>query len=262
MHRPSPPVLIACAGLFAAVLLTRPFPADAQARYAELPPGEAYRQCLTDVRRDPDAGFEAAIAWRDEGGGPPARHCVALGLFNLGQYGEAATRLEELAGEMAGATTVERAAVLGQAGNVWLRANDLTRAHAVLTRALELDGGDPELWIDRGEALARAGAYWDAVDDFSAAIDRKPDHVDALIFRAASYRFLDVADLARDDIFRALEADPDNPEALVELGAIEAGAGAFDAARAAWLRVISVAPASPAADAARAALQQMDVRVE
>jgi tetratricopeptide (TPR) repeat protein len=262
VQRPLPPVPMILAAMALAAALVRPDTGHAQVRYADLPAGEAYRHCLAEARRDPETGFEAAITWRDEGGGPPARHCVALALFNLGQYGEAAKRLEELAGEMAGATTVERSAILGQAGNVWLRANDLTRAHTVLTRALELDGSDPDLWIDRGEALARAGEYWDAVDDFSAAIDRKPDHVDALIFRAASYRLLDVSDLARDDILRALDIDPDNPEALVERGAIEAGAGDFEAARTAWLRVIAVAPASRGAEAARSALQQMDVKVE
>ncbi len=260
MRRPTLLALAAGAALLAGV--ASPDTATAQTRYSELPADAAYQNCLEGARRDPDAGFEAAIAWRDEGGGPPARHCVALALFNLGQYSEAATRLEALATDVPGATPVERASVLGQAGNVWLRANDLTRANAVLSRAIELNGDDPELRIDRGEALARAGEYWDAIDDFSAALDLRPDHIDALIFRAAAYRLLEVDDLARDDIDRALAADPDNPEALVELGAIHARAGAFDAARETWLRVLAIAPGSQAAEAARGALEQMDVKVE
>ncbi len=254
--------LCVAGGLAVAMLITTPDTAHAQDRYAEMPTGQAYQSCLTTARRDPDAGFEAAIAWRDEGGGPPALHCVALALFGLGQFSEAATRLEALAADMPTATTREQSAILGQAGSVWLHAGDLSRAHTVLSQALEFDPTDPELWIDRGDALARGGEYWDAVDDFSAALDRDHKRLDALIFRAAAYRLLLIPDLARDDIARALVIDPDNPDALMELGAVQAGVGEFDAARATWLRVLSIAPGSSPAAAAREALQQMDVKVE
>lgn len=250
------------AGLIAVSLFVAPRDAQAQARYADMPTGQAYQACLATARNDPEAGFEAAIAWRDEGGGPPSLHCVALALFGLGQFTEAATRLEALAADMPTATKREQSAVLAQAGSVWLHAGDLTRAHTVLGQALEFDSTDPEIWIDRGDALARGGEYWDAVDDFSEALDRDPERLDALIFRAAAYRLLEVPDLARDDIARALLIDPDNPDALMELGAVQAGVGELDAARESWLRVLSVAPGSRAAGAAREALQQMDVITE
>lgn len=242
--------------------LVWPVTAPAQTRLSEMPPTDAYRACIVLTQENVDAGFEAAIAWRDEGGGPPALHCVALALFNMGQLEEAAARLEELADSMPEASNAERASVLGQAGNVMLRLRDLERAHTILSKAIALDDRDAELWIDRGEVLARAGVYWDAVDDFSAALDRAPGHFDALIFRAAAYRLLDVDDLARDDIDRVLSAAPDQPDALVELGALHAKSGAFDDARAVWLQVLEVAPGSPAARAAQEGLEQMDVKVE
>lgn len=245
--------------LVAAAVLT---PAHAQTNYSEMEAGQAYQACLAAAQRNPDTGFEAAIAWRDEGGGPPALHCVALALFGLGQFEESAKRLESLAAEMPGASHREKSAVLAQAGSVWLHTGDLTRAHTVLSEALSFDSNDPEIWIDRGDALARGGEYWDAVDDFSAALDRDERRLDALIFRAAAYRLLDVPDLARDDIARALEIDPDNPDALMELGAVHADMGDFNAARETWLRVLSIAPESRPAEAARQALQQMDVKVE
>ena len=237
-------------------------PAGAQANYAEMPAGEAYQTCLQEAQRDPDNGFEAAIAWRDEGGGPAARHCVALALFGLGQFAESATRLEALAADIPSASNREQSEILGQAGSVWLHAGDLTRAHTVLTQALAFDSRDPEIWIDRGDALARGGEYWDAIDDFSEALDRDARRLDALIFRAAAYRLIEVPDLARDDIARALEISPDNPDALMELGAVQADVGDFDGARATWLKLLSIAPGSRPAAAARAALQQMDVKVE
>jgi tetratricopeptide (TPR) repeat protein len=248
--------------LVATTLLVAPRAAYAQERYVDMPVGQAYQSCLASARSDPEAGFEAAIAWRDEGGGAPSLHCVALALFGLGQFAEAATRLESLAADMPTATTREQAAVLAQAGSVWLHVGDLSRAHTVLSQALELDSTDPEIWIDRGDALARGGEYWEAVDDFSEAIDRDETRLDALIFRAAAYRLLEVPDLARDDIARALVVDPDNPDALMELGAVQAGVGEFDAARTTWLRVLDIAPGSRAGAAAREALQQMDVKVE
>lgn len=249
-------------GLVAASPFVTPRAAHAQERYADMPVGQAYQTCLAAARSDPEAGFEAAIAWRDEGGGPPSRHCVALALFGLGQFNEAATRLEALASDMPTATTREQSAVLAQAGSVWLHTGDLSRAHTVLSQALEFDSTDPEIWIDRGDALARGGEYWDAVDDFSEALDRDATRLDALIFRAAAYRLLEVPDLARDDIARALVVDPDNPDALMELGAVQAGVGQFDAARKSWLRVLSIAPGSRAGGAAREALQQMDLKVQ
>ena len=48
----------------------------------------------------------------------------------------------------------------------------------------------------------------------------------------------------------------------MELGAVQADVGDFDAARATWLKLLSIAPGSRPAAAARAALQQMDVKVE
>lgn len=239
-----------------------PSPGRSQTNYSEMEVKQAYQACLDGSHRDPEAKFEAAIAWRDEGGGPPARHCVALALFDLGQFKEAATRLEALAAEMPIASAREQSAILGQAGSIWLHTGNLTRAHTILSQSLELDSNDPEIWIDRGDALARGGEYWDAVDDFSAALDLDENRLDALVFRAAAYRLLGVNDLAHDDIIRALELDKDNPDALMELGAVHAGLGNFDAAREAWLRVLSVAPGSRPAAAARQALQRMDVKVE
>lgn len=235
-------------------------PAHAQVRYSEMPAARAYQSCMALARAKPSEGFEAAIAWRDEGGGPAARHCTAVALAGLGQLDEAARRLEELAQDMTGFGAAERAAVLGQAGQVWLQLGDGTRAYAVLSAALKLSDSNPELWIRRGEVLASAGNYWEAIDDFGAALDRKPDAVDALIFRAAAYRLLDVADLARDDISRALALDPNNPDALVELGMVRRKSGDGDGARRAWLAAIDAAPGSPAANAARAAIERLDVK--
>jgi tetratricopeptide (TPR) repeat protein len=261
LRRPSIPVAKLVAALLGFTVVTLG-PAHAQTRLSELPTTEAYRTCILETQKDAEVGFEAAIAWRDEGGGPPAMHCVALALFDMGQLDEAAKRLEALADKMPEASDAERASVLGQAGRVWLQLRELDQAHTVLSKSLQLDGNDPELWIDRGEVLARSQKFWDAIDDFSTALDRAPGHVDAFIFRAAAYRLINVDDLARDDIDRVLDIAPEHPDALVELGALYAKSGALDDARAVWIQVLSLAPNSPAAQAARSGLEQIDVKVE
>ena len=246
----------------AGVLLAIGFgaPAHAQNRYSEMPIARAYASCLAMARSKPTDGFEAAIAWRDEGGGPAAGHCVAIALVGLGQLEEAATRLEELAQNMAGFGAKERASVLEQAGQVWLRLGDGTRTHAVLSAALKLDDANANLWVRRGEILASAGEFWDAIDDFNEALTRNSGSLDALVFRAAAYRLLEVSELAADDVERALALDPDFPDALTELGMVRRDNGDRDGARQAWLAAIDTAPGSPAAAAARAALQRMEIK--
>lgn len=253
-------VFICLVVLLAADTVTAPV--RAQQRFADLPAAEAYRACVQFVRRNPEDGFEAAIAWRDEGGGPPALHCTAMALIGLGQFADAAQRLETLARGMTGFSAAERAAVLAQSGNAWQRAGQLDQSYATLSTAITLAPDNAEFYIDRGEVSATAGDYWEAIDDFNAALDRNPDSVDALIFRGTAYRLLEATELAREDLDAALARDIDNPDALVELGAIEQQEGRTDAARQLWLRAISVAPASPAAEAARRWLERIDVKVD
>ena len=253
--------LIAIA-LTGALFATMGQPAHAQVRYSEMPVARAYQSCMALARAKPAEGFEAAIAWRDEGGGPASRHCTATALVGLGQLEEAAQRLEDLAQNMKGFGARERASVLEQADQVWLRLGDGTRAYAVLTAALDIEDSNPSLWIRRGEVLARGGEYWEAIDDFSQALDRNSGSPDALVFRSAAYRLLGVADLAADDIARALTLDPNNPEALTELGMVRKDMGDHNGARQAWLSAIDAAPGSPAADAARAEIERMDVKAQ
>ena len=235
-------------------------PAAAAQRLADLAPAEAYRTCIQRARQSPGDGFEAAIAWRDEGGGAAAQHCTAMALVNLGQFADAASRLETLVAEMKDFSAGERAEVLSQAGRAWQRAGDPERARAAATSAIRLAPERGDLYVDRGELLATNGALWEAIDDFNAALERAPNDLDALIFRGAAYRLLETPELARVDLEAALARDTDNPDALVELGAVELQQGNRDTARQRWLRAISVAPASPAADAARHWLETIDVK--
>ncbi len=253
------PTLALLAALTFLAPLAGALPAAAQ---RDIDPAGEYASCMALVHRDPDAAFESAMAWRDFGGGAPARHCVALALLALGQSAEAATRLEALAQEMTDADRPLRAEVFGQAGLAWLVAGQAERADAVLSAAVELDPDNPELWIDRAQALAARGAYRDAIDDLNRAIELAPERADAHAFRASAYRFVDSLDRAAADIKRALMLAPRDPVALLERGNIRRLAGDEAGARSDWVQVLAEAPDTPAADAARANLERLDVKVE
>ncbi|MHA1564782.1 MAG: tetratricopeptide repeat protein [Alphaproteobacteria bacterium] len=228
--------------------------------FSDLPSAQAYEQCLGLARSDPTEAFEAAIDWRDTGGGMAAQHCTAVALAEMGQFQEAATRLEKIADKMTGFAPQARAAVVGQAGAAWWQAGRTARAYGALTTAITLDPDNVDLLITRGEVLASAANFWEALDDFNDALEQAPGRVDALIFRAAAYRYVDALDLARDDLERALALDGDNPDALVERGIVRRLDGDGVGARADWMRILRVAPGSPAADVARDNIALMDVR--
>ena len=220
---------------------------------------QLYEACIQLATENAEAAFEQAIAWRDLGGGRPARHCVALALYGLGQYREAALRLERLAKDAVAEDNRLRASILGQAGHAWTAADDLTRAYAALTTALELNPNNVDLLLDRSLALAVGKSYWDALDDLNQVLDNAPGHVEALVFRATAYRYLDAPELALDDVNRALSRDSVHVGALLERGILRRITGDAPGARADWLKVLERAPDSPAADAARRNIELLDI---
>lgn len=219
-----------------------------------------YASCTALVRTDPKAAADRASQWETQGGGQPARHCAAVALFAMGEFGEAAVRLEALAQDMAEAPPTVRAEVFAQAGQAWLAAGDYARAETIFSTAHELYPASVEILVDRGQARILLARYWDAVDDLNAALEREPDHTDALIFRATAYRLLEVPELALDDVEQALDKEPQNVYALVERGLIRKMQGDPDGARDDWMSVLRTAPEGDAADGARRYLEELDVR--
>ena len=210
--------------------------------------------------REPEAGFERAIAWRDLGGGIASRHCVAVALYGLGQFRDSALRLERLVQENVNPDL--QVSLLSQAGNAWLMADELERAHAALSAGLELAPFNLDLLIDRSLVFAAAKNYWETVDDLNRALDVDPDNADALVFRASAYRYLDSLELAADDVNRALELRPEHVAAYLERGNLRRHSEDPAGAREDWLHAIKLAPNSPAAEAARRNLEKLDIKAE
>ncbi len=238
-------------------------PATAQPRRPQAPPDESqrYDACMTMTRRDAMAAFEQALNWQDAGGGAPAKHCAAAALVAMKQYKEGATRLEQLAQEIKQPEQEQvRIGLLAQAGQAWLLAGDTGRAYAAQSAALKLAPHDAEIWIDRGQTLATAKNYKDAIADFDQALDLDSERADAYMFRASALRYLDDLVRARQDIDKALKLAPTDPDALVERGIIKRLTDDVAGAREDWMRVIRSAPDSSAAQAAQTNLEKLDVK--
>lgn len=218
-----------------------------------------YKSCLKLTRLEPEAAFESALTWRDQGGGFPARHCAALALVEMKKYHLAAPRLEKLAEDMMAAGEIHVVDLLIQTGNIWLLAKDPVRADAVFSAALEIEPDNIELMIDRARALAVAENYQTALGDLNKALQLDPARSDALAFRASAYRHLGNRTRALEDAELALSLEPGSVDALLERGILYRLEGQAGLARKDWLRVLEISPYSPAGELARINIEKLDV---
>lgn len=211
--------------------------------------GPDYEHCLAMLANDPTGAYAFADAWDATGGGAPALHCRALAEIALGDPQSGADLLEK-AVAASQAPDASRAAVLGQAVQAWLMADDPARGYDAASNALALSPDDPDLLIDRSITAATMERYMDAIDDLDRALTLDPGRVDALVFRAAAWRNESRLPRAREDIDRAIALDPDNPEALLERGIERKLAGDTAGARGDWERAKTLAPDTATADLA------------
>jgi len=221
-----------------------------------------YQACVALTQKAPEDALESALAWRDLGGGAPAKHCVALALVAMRQYPDAADRLEQLAAEMKTASPGLRAQVLDQAGNAWLLANQPDMAKRAFSAGLDLRPEDIDLLIDRARASAGGKDFAAAVKDLDLALSLDPTRADALAFRGSARRQLGNSAGALEDVETALAIDGNQVDALLERGLLRRAAGDKKGARQDWLKVALLAPGTPAADAAQADLEAMDLKTE
>lgn len=246
--------------LVAAMLALAGPAAAASPAVRQLPGANAsseYGRCLALAHAKPEEALKRATAWRDGGGGFPAEHCAAVALISLKRYTEAAEHLEALAGAMMREAPDLRAAALDQAGQAWLLAGEAGKAKAAFDAALAFAPKDPDLLIDRAEAYAEGGRYWDAIDDLNDALAIAPKRADALIYRASAYRKVGGLDLALQDVQQALLLEPNSVPGLLERGNIRRLKGDLAGAKADWLKVEKLAPRSRAASDARANLAHL-----
>lgn len=244
-----------------------------EARIAE----KRYSDCLTLAEKSPDRGINAALEWQLEGGGVPARHCEALGLFFTHEYGEAAVRLERIAEDMRigrdmpirgnerlTASAAMLANTYGQAANAWLLADEIVRADAAIQQALALvpqnSTLEQELKIDMARIAAADEDYALAFSELEQVLARNRSRVDVLLLLASAARGTKNYDRADSALATYMAVYPQDPAAHLELGNLRDAEGKIVAARQAWLKVLSLTETGPSAEAARANLERLDVR--
>ncbi len=228
-------------------------------------PHRTYDACLQLTRKQPDKALELAGKWIALGGTEAAHHCQALALIGMKDYGEGATRLEELV-QQSIQPPVVRANMLGQAAQAWMLQGDPSRAYADQTAALKLVPPDShenlELLLDRAGTLADSGKYDEVLLDVDAALKIDPKSAEAMAYRASAHRALGDTDAALADAEKAISIEPDNVAALMERGNLYRLKKRTADARKDWLHILQLETDSPAADAARANIENMDVNTK
>jgi len=218
-----------------------------------------YRDCMAQAQRAPLQAFNEARSWETAGGGVPARHCVATALFRLERFDEAALELESISSE-ARITPAMRAEVLGQAARAWIVYGQPESALVALGDALLLAPRNPDLLIDRAQALADLGESWKALDDLNAALDLAPRRADALLLRGSAHRRVGSLDLAIEDATRALAIEQ-TAEAYLERGTAYRLQKKTTLARADLIRAATMAPEGPVTVAARDQIERMELGI-
>ena len=109
----------------------------------EIDHAHQYKACMALAKKSPEEAFETALTWRDLGGGDAAEHCVAAALIGLGQYTDAAGRMETLAGKAKQNSSV-KAGLLAHAAQAWLLADQAARAEVAAEEPIPdaLDEGE------------------------------------------------------------------------------------------------------------------------
>ncbi len=259
-----------------AILMLAASPDNAYAQPNEQEDEQRYARCVDTAQRAPDRGINQALVWQLDGGGVPARHCEALGLFFAGEYAESAIRLEGIAEDMrigrgmpvrgderTTATASMLADTYRQAANAWLRGSELERAESAIEQALAIVPENTALQLsireDRAYIAAAAEDFLLALEDLDLVYRSDRKRTDLLLFIASAARALGEHDRAESALTQYLDAFPDDPSAYLELGNLKDAVGNAEQARAAWVKVLTLVQSGPDADAARANIERLDV---
>lgn len=217
-----------------------------------------YDACLAMARTEPQRGIEAAQAWRIEGGGVPARHCLAIAQFARKDYAEALK-------SFAGAARDSETALDGQAVVLWSQAADAAliagkpdAALGFLDAALRGDlspRAAASLRVTRAEALVDLKRTTEAAADLDTATTLDPQVRFGWLLKATLARRSGDLKTAEAAILKAAEVEPGSADVQLEAGNIASLQGNEELARAAWAAAAEADPTSATGRAAAKALQ-------
>jgi len=219
--------------------------------------GERHMDCIASVARDPSEGMAEAEDWLERGGGPAARHCMAVAEARIGDPGKAAREFTALAASLPGDRWSDIGQLWGQAGNAWLLAEQPAHALEAFDEAVAELPTDWGLLADRAVTRALLADNAGAVSDLDRAIELAGPDPELLLYRATAFRRLGDYGSARRDLNEALRRAPRLAEAYLERGRVRVLQDDRIGAAEDWQMVLSLAPEGPLARQATEALRQL-----
>lgn len=238
-------------------------PVAAQPRASDV---SRFRACTAVAQADPARGVAAANAWRVEGGGSAARHCLALAQFLNGDHESALASFEAAATLAASGQDGEAPArALWTAGaNAALMAARPEAALRFAEAALALSpqaGEAAALELLRAEALVDLDRGREGLAAIEAALAHDMAVPNGWLLKATLARRLGDFDVAERAILEAARRTPvETPEAgdvQLEAGMIALAQDKRDLARAAWTSAASGDEDWASTKAAREALARL-----
>lgn len=182
---------------------------------------DRYVDCVRLVTEDLEMGRRAAERWASEGGGAPARHCLAVADLAAGLPKMAAVRLTEISERADAGDSRARARLLAEASLAWLDAEDTAQAEGAILAAKKLAGDLPELDFVAAKIWAAAQQWQNAADAVTAAEKGGLQTIEAYLIRARALRALGKDADAANDVVAALTIDPFNIDALTLRGELQ-----------------------------------------
>lgn len=122
----------------------------------------SYEACTELVSEAPEAGLDYAEAWQAEGGGRPARHCLAVALLNTDHPGSAGAILAGLGDEESEEDPGVAARLYLQAAEAFITAGKREETFVALKHAYEAAPDTPEVHMSAAMIYATA-EEWEGV---------------------------------------------------------------------------------------------------
>ena len=193
---------------------------------------------------------------------PEALVCHALANEKTGDHAAAAQAFEE-AGKASSEKDPKTARMYAAAGNLWIAAEQPSKAAVDLDKALALPGLEGE---QRGEALLDRARAAEAQDDLTTARSRVNDAAQTIsndpflwYFSAALAIREKDATTALMAINKALTLAPSDPTILFEAGHVADMTGDEEMARSYWMRAAGSDPNGSVGKAAAKAVEMLGV---
>lgn len=213
-----------------------------------------FNECVDLAIDDPKSGIVSANAWRIDGGGFLARHCLGFAYAEQFQWERATQAFAEAAREAEIAKYPRTANFWAQAGNAALAGNQADKALEYLNAALVqgtligLEKG--EVHLDRGRAHVALNDYAAAKQEFVLVHSLAPQDPLGWLLSATLARRMDELSQAQDDIAVAAKLAPGDPSIALEAGNIAYKLGDIERAKAQWKQAIAIDGESRAAKGA------------